>query len=81
MDRKEIFDKVLEIFIDYDDSLKDMDINEETPLIDGDLMFDSLALHDISFDIEDKFNVLITDNDLSTFIKFGNIVDFLERSI
>lgn len=53
------------------------EITEDTSF--ADLNFDSLDMVEIAMDIEDEFNVEVTDETLEKFVTVGDVVAFLEN--
>ena len=59
--------------------VKEEDITMEAEL-SGDLGINSLELADLVFLCEEKFNVVIEDEDLRNFITVGDVVKYLESA-
>ena len=57
--------------------VNEADITMEAEL-SGDLGINSLELADLAFYCEEKFNVVIEDDDLHNFITVGDVVRYLE---
>lgn len=57
--------------------LKEEDVTMEAEL-SGDLGINSLELADLVYLCEEKFNVVIDDEDLHNFITVGDVVRYLE---
>ena len=55
------------------------DVTMEAELV-GDLCINSLELADLVYTCEEKFNVVIDDEDLHNFITVGDIVRYIEES-
>ena len=57
--------------------VKEADVTMEAEL-SGDLGINSLELADLVYLCEEKFNVVIDDEDLNNFITVGDVVRYLE---
>ena len=55
------------------------DITEEAELV-GDLGINSLELADLVLICEEKFGIEIADDDVTTFLTVGDVVDYLEKA-
>jgi len=80
MDKNEIFQKLVEVLKDYDNTFENKTITEETNIVD-DLGFDSLMIHEVMFEIEDTFNIFVTDNDILEITTVGDLVEMIYKNI
>ena len=71
-----MFDKVKDILVE-ELQIKEADITLEAELV-NDLGINSLELADLILLCEEKFNIVIDDEDLHTFITVGDVVDYLD---
>ena len=71
-----MFEKVKQILVD-ELQIDENDITLEAELA-GDLGINSLELADLVYLCEEKFNVVIDDEDLHKFITVGDVVRYLE---
>ena len=55
------------------------DVTMEAELV-GDLGINSLELADLVYTCEEKFNVVIDDEDLHNFITVGDVVRYVEKA-
>ena len=77
MERKEIFSKLNEIFIDVLD-LDEVELTDETSANDIE-EWDSLAHVQLMENIEQEFGVRISAKDMASWIDVGEMVDFIEK--
>ena len=72
-----MFEKVKQLLVD------ELNINPDDVTMDCELTTDlginSLELADVVLTCEEKFNIVIDDEDLHTFITVGDVVKYLER--
>ena len=74
-----IFEKVKQILVDNLNVSAD-EIKPESELV-NDLGINSLELADLILVCEDKFNIVIEDEDLNTLLTVGDIVNYLEEKV
>lgn len=67
-------EEVLENYVFNDVEIQD--INRES-LLKTDLGLDELDLLEITLDLEDKFDVLIDDNEISGMVNIGDMIDLI----
>ena len=79
MERKEIFDKMEEIFTDIMD-LKDIKLNDETSA-DGIEEWDSLSHIQIIVAIEKAFGIKFSSQEMITWKNVGDMVDCIQNKI
>lgn len=79
MERKEIFDKMEEIFTDIMD-LKDIKLNDETSADDIE-EWDSLSHIQIIVAIEKAFGVKFSSQEMITWKNVGDMVDCIQNKI
>ena len=60
-------------------SVNEDDITEEAELV-SDLGINSLELADLVLICEEKFGIEIADDDVTTFLTVGDVVDYLEKA-
>ena len=72
-----MFEKIKDVISQYVDS-DDMEITEDSKFL-SDLGLDSLRLAAIMADIEDEFNVTISENEAADFATIGDVVKFLSK--
>lgn len=72
-----MFEKVKELLVE-ELRVKEEDITMEAELT-NDLGINSLELADLILVCEDKFNIVIDDDDLHTLLTVGDIVNYLEE--
>lgn len=79
MERKEIFEKLTEIFVDIIDD-GDIELNDNTTAddIDG---WDSLTQIQLVVQIEKTFNIKFTSIEIRTFANVGEMVDSIMSKI
>ena len=72
-----MFEKLKEILVD------ELQIEEEliTPdaELTNDLGINSIELADLVMLCEDKFNIVINDDNIGSFVTIGDVVEYLER--
>ena len=71
-----MFEKLKELLVD-ELQIDEADITLDAEL-SGDLGINSLELADLVYLCEEKFNVVIDDEDLHNFITVGDVVRYLE---
>ncbi len=74
-----VFEKLKEIICDYFE-IEDDEFKAQATL-QGDFGFDELDLADLSMDVEDVFEIEVTEDDLETIITVGDLVNFIEKNI
>lgn len=79
MTRQEIFDDVIEaisnqVYVDCDE------LSEKTTLHE-DLAMDSLDDVEVVMELEDKYNLEISDYDVSKCVTIGDVVDLIDRMV
>ncbi|MFK7742771.1 MAG: acyl carrier protein [Planctomycetota bacterium] len=80
MERKEIFERIRNVVADSAVSKVDLDtVTEATPI--ADLGFDSLAVLDLLFDLEQEFGVQITAAQIQEIATVGELVTFLKTRL
>jgi acyl carrier protein len=79
MERKEIFDKMEEIFTDIMD-LKDIKLNDETSADDIE-EWDSLSHIQIIVAIEKAFGIKFSSQEMITWKNVGDMVDCIQNKI
>lgn len=79
MERKEIFDKMEEIFTDIMD-LKDIKLNDETSADDIE-EWDSLSHIQIIVAIEKAFGIKFSSQEMITWKNVGDMVDCIQKKI
>ena len=79
MERKEIFDKMEEIFTDIMD-LKDIKLNDETSA-DDIVEWDSLSHIQIIVAIEKAFGIKFSSQEMITWKNVGDMVDCIQNKI
>lgn len=79
MERKEIFDKMKEIFTDIMD-LKDIKLNDETSADDIE-EWDSLSHIQIIVAIEKAFGIKFSSQEMITWKNVGDMVDCIQNKI
>lgn len=67
-------EEVLENYVFNDFEIQD--INRES-LLKTDLELDELDLLEITLDLEDKFDVLIDDNEISGMVNIGDMINLI----
>ena len=73
-----MFEKIKDILVE-ELQIKESDITLEAELV-NDLGINSLELADLILLCEDKFNIVIDDEDLHTFITVGDVVNYLNEN-
>lgn len=76
--KKEVEKALINILINYNPSTEKENINKDSDLL-NDLGIDSLGIHEISFEVGDEFDVMITDKDIETFKTIKDIVDYIDK--
>lgn len=76
--KKEVEKALINILINYNPSTEKENINKDSDFL-NDLGIDSLGIHEISFEVEDEFDVMITDKDIETFKTIKDIVDYIDK--
>ena len=74
-----MFDKVKEILIE-ELHVDESEISSDAELI-NDLGINSLELADLILMCEEKFDIVISDDDIHKFITVGDVVNYLEGKI
>lgn len=79
MTRQEIFDDVIEaisnqVYVDGDE------LSEKTTLHE-DLAMDSLDDVEVVMELEDKYNLEISDDDASKCVTIGDVIDLIDRMV
>ena len=82
MDRDEIRNTLIELLAVVDDERdwSKEEINEETLLRDG-LGLDSLQLTEFLFEVEEKFNTRITDEEARELRNAGDLITLIENKL
>ncbi len=65
---------IIEKFINDDEII----LNKETPLAD---ILDSMDILDIMFEVEDKFNIKISDEDIPSLENLADVAQIVEKHI
>ena len=73
-----LFEKVKTIICDYFE-LDEDDVNPETTF--AEIGADSLDMVDLAMDIEDVFNVEVTEEALEKFVSVDDVIKFLEAAL
>ena len=73
-----LFEKVKTIICDYFE-LDEDEVNPETTF--AEIGADSLDMVDLAMDIEDVFNVEVTEEALEKFVSVDDVVKFLEAAL
>ena len=74
-----IFEKLKEIICEYIE-IDDSEFVAELSFVE-DFGFDELDMADLSMDIEDAFEIEVTEEDLDNFKTVGDLVKFIEKNI
>ena len=74
-----VFEKLREIICDYFEIEEEEFIAEAS--LEGDFGFDDLDIADLSMDIEDAFEIEVTEEDLEKIRTVGDLVKFIENNI
>lgn len=79
MTRQEIFDDVIEaisnqVYVDGDE------LSEKTTLHE-DLAMDSLDDVEVVMELEDKYNIDVSDDDASKCVTIGDVIDLIDRMV
>ena len=74
-----VFEKLKEIICDYFE-IEEEDFTAEASLR-GDFGFDELDMADLSMDIEDVFEIEVTEENLEKIKTVGDLVEFIENNI
>ncbi len=74
-----VFEKLKEIICDYFE-IEEEEFTTEASLED-DFGFDELDLADLSMDVEDTFEIEVTEDDLEKIGTVGDLVKFIEENI
>ena len=74
-----IFEKLKEIICEYIE-IDDSEFVAELSFVE-DFGFDELDMADLSMDIEDAFEIEVTEEDLDNFKTMGDLVKFIEKNI
>lgn len=74
-----VFEKLKEIICDYFEIEEDEFTTEAS--FAGDFGFDELDLADLSMDIEDVFEIEVTEEVLEKIVTVGDFVKFIEENI
>ena len=72
-----VFEKLKEIICDYFEIEEDMFTPESSFLMD--FGFDELDMVDLSMDVEDVFEIEVTEEDLENIKTVGDFVKFIEN--
>ena len=72
-----MFEKIKELLV-KELLIDERKIKPETNLV-ADLELNSLELAEFVFTCEDKFGIIIKDNDLRTLVTVGDIVEYIEK--
>lgn len=73
----DLMKKTLDFLSEY--TTIDENVTRDSQLI-ADLELNSLTMMEIANDAEDRFNIIISDEDLRGIVTVGDIVDLLERN-
>lgn len=73
----DLMKKTLDFLSEY--TTIDESVTRDSQLI-ADLELNSLTMMEIANDAEDRFNIIISDEDLRGIVTVGDIVDLLERN-
>lgn len=74
-----VFEKLKEIICDYFE-IEEEEFTTEASFT-NDFGFDELDLADLSMDVEDVFEVEVTEEDLEKIATVGDLVNFIEKNI
>ncbi len=74
-----VFEKLRELICDYFE-IEEEEFATEASL-EGDFGFDELDIADLSMDIEDVFEIEVTEEDLEKIGTVGDLVKFIENNI
>ena len=74
-----VIEKLREIICDYFE-IEENEFTSEAAF-EGDFGFDELDLADLSMDIEDVFEIEVTEEDLEKIKTVGDLVEFIENNI
>ena len=74
-----VFEKLKEIICDYFEIEEDEFTAEAS--FKGDFCFDELDMADLSMDVEDVFEIEVTEEDIENFRTVGDLVNFIENNI
>ncbi len=74
-----VFEKLKEIICDYFE-IEEEDFTAESSLR-GDFGFDELDLADLSMDVEDVFEIEVTEDDLEKIKTVGDLVKLIEEKM
>jgi len=74
-----VFEKLKEIICDYFE-IEEEEFTTEASL-EGDFGFDELDFADLSMDVEDTFEIEVTEDDLDKIGTVGDLVKFIEENI
>lgn len=78
MTKEQIEQRVIELVKEYAD--RDVPVARDTTLA-GDLGFDSLDLLDFVMDLEEAFDIAISDDEFDAWSNVGQVIDFIEKNI
>ena len=73
-----VFEKLKEIICDYFE-IEEKDFTAEASFF-TDFCFDELDMADLSMDIEDVFEIEVTEEDLEKIKTVGDLVEFVENN-
>ena len=80
MERQEIFERICSVVVDSSADAIDLDsVSEETGI--ATLGFDSLAVLDLLFDLEQEFGTQITAEQIQAISTVGELVTFLKERL
>lgn len=79
MTRQEIFDDVIEV-ISNQVCVDGDELSEKTTLHE-DLAMDSLDDVEVVMELEDKYNLEISDDDASKCVTIGDVIDLIDRMV
>lgn len=74
-----VFEKLKEIICDYFE-IEEEEFTTEASFT-NDFCFDELDLADLSMDVEDAFEIEVTEEDLEKIATVGDLVNFIEKNI
>ncbi len=74
-----VFEKLKEIICDYFE-IEEEEFTTEASFT-NDFCFDELDLADLSMDVEDVFEIEVTEEDLEKIATVGDLVNFIEKNI
>ena len=71
-------EELIELFKNAYEGEEDVDFNENTNIID-DLDLSSLEFFSLVNEIEEKYNVVITERELQSIVTIGDVITIMEK--